>query len=78
MPWYVWGQLGLGCLVVELLMPGGFFLLLFGTACIVVAVAAAFGLLETLAAQVTVMALFAAFLLVFVRPRLVERLRRRG
>ena len=78
MPWYVWGQLGLGCLVVELLMPGGYFLFLFGLCCLVVALLSGLGPLDSLWLQLTVLVLLAGVSLALVRPLLVRRAARRS
>jgi len=78
MPWYVWGQLGIGCVVVELLMPGGHFLFLFGSCCLVVALLSGLGTLDSLGLQLTVLVSLAGVSLVLLRPLLVRRAARRS
>ncbi len=78
MTWWVWVLLGLGLLGLEVLTPGGFFVLFFGLAALVVGALAGLGLTGPAWLQWLLFSLLSAGSLVLFRRRLVERLRASG
>jgi inner membrane protein len=78
MTWWGWVLLGLGLLGIEVLTPGGFFVLFFGMAALVVGALAGIGLHGPAWLQWLLFSVLAAGSLVLFRRRLVERLRASG
>jgi membrane protein implicated in regulation of membrane protease activity len=78
MTWWVWVLLGLGLLGIEVLTPGGFFVLFFGLAALVVGALAGVGLTGPAWLQWLLFSVLSAGSLVLFRHRLVERLRASG
>lgn len=78
MTWWAWVLLGLGLLGLEVLTPGGFFVLFFGLAALVVGALAGLGLTGPAWLQWLLFSVLAAGSLVLFRRRLVERLRASG
>ncbi len=74
--WWAWLIVGLLLLGLELLTPGGFYLMFFGVSAIVVAVLAAIGLVQPLWAQLLLFSVLAVAGLALFRETLVEVLRR--
>lgn len=75
MTWWVWVMVGLGLLGLEVLTPGGFFVLFFGLAAIVVGLLDGLGLGGPAWWQWLLFSLLSIGSLVLFRGRLVERLR---
>jgi membrane protein implicated in regulation of membrane protease activity len=78
MTWWAWVLLGLGLLGLEVLTPGGFFVLFFGLAALVVGGLAGLGLTGPAWLQWLLFSALAVGSLVLFRRRLVERLRATG
>jgi membrane protein implicated in regulation of membrane protease activity len=78
MTWWAWVLLGLGLLGLEILTPGGFFVLFFGLAALVVGALAGLGLTGPAWLQWFLFSLLAVGSVVLFRRRLVERLRASG
>jgi membrane protein implicated in regulation of membrane protease activity len=75
MPWWSWILFGLGLLGLEMLTPGGFFLLFFGLGALVVGALAGLGMAEPLWLEWLLFSVLSVGSMVFLRQRLVERLR---
>jgi hypothetical protein len=75
MAWWVWILLGLGLLGLEVLTPGGFFVLFFGLAALAVGALDGLGLGGPAWLQWLLFSLLSVGSLVLFRRRLVERLR---
>lgn len=73
MTWWFWSSLGLILLVLELVIPTGFFLLMFGVAALIVSVVAGFHLVEGLQAQLFIFSVLAIALAFLLAKRLRER-----
>jgi inner membrane protein len=71
MSWWIWAAAGLVLLVLELLTPGGFFIVFFGGSAIIVGALTATGYLPALWLQGLVFAVLALVLLVFFRQKLL-------
>ncbi len=78
MSWWGWVLVGLGLLGIEVLTPGGFFVLFFGLAALVVGALAGIGVTGPAWLQWLLFSLLAVGSLVLFRRRLVERLRASG
>lgn len=65
---WIWALLGLALLAVELLTPGGFFLLFFGVSALVVAALAGIGALGGASAQWITFGVLGTVLLLSLRP----------
>lgn len=71
MEWWLWAALGLVLAVGEVLTPGGFFIVFFGLAALVVALLAFLGLADALSFQILLFSIFSvASLLLFRNPLL--------
>ena len=71
MNWWMWAALGLVLAAGEILTPGGFFVIFFGLAALVVALLAFVGLAEALSFQILLFSIFSvASLLLFRNPLL--------
>ena len=71
MNWWMWAVLGLVLAAGEILTPGGFFVVFFGLAALVVALLAAVGLADALWFQILLFSIFSVLsLLVFRNPLL--------
>jgi membrane protein implicated in regulation of membrane protease activity len=71
MNWWMWAALGLVLAAGEILTPGGFFVIFFGLAALVVALLAFVGLAEALPFQILLFSVFSvASLLLFRNPLL--------
>jgi hypothetical protein len=71
MNWWMWAVLGLVLAAGEILTPGGFFVVFFGLAALVVALLAAVGLADALWFQILLFSVFSvASLLLFRNPLL--------
>ena len=71
MTWWMWAVIGLVLAAGEILTPGGFFVVFFGLAALVVAVLAFVGLADALAFQILLFSVFSvASLLLFRNPLL--------
>jgi membrane protein implicated in regulation of membrane protease activity len=78
MTWWHWILLGLVLLLAEALTPGGFYLLFFGVAALLVGVAASAGALAPLWLQWMMFALVSIGLVALLRRPLMERMRPRA
>jgi membrane protein implicated in regulation of membrane protease activity len=78
MTWWAWVLVGLGLLGIEVLTPGGFFVLFFGLAALVVGALAGLGVTGPAWLQWLLFSLLSVGSLVLFRRRLVERLRASG
>lgn len=78
MTWWAWVLVGLGLLGLEVLTPGGFFVLFFGLAALVVGALAGLGLTGPAWLQWLLFSVLAVGSLVLFRKRLVARLRASG
>ena len=78
MTWWGWVLVGLGLLGLEVLTPGGFFVLFFGLAALVVGALAGLGVTGPAWLQWLLFSVLAVSSLVLFRRRLVERLRASG
>jgi membrane protein implicated in regulation of membrane protease activity len=72
MLWWVWVLAGLGLLALEVVTPGGFFVLFFGLAALVVGFLVALGLCDPAWAQWLMFSVLSVVSLVSFRRRLVE------
>lgn len=72
MDWWLWILLGLALLALEMLTPGGFYVLFFGAGALVVGLLAAMGLGGTTAVQWLLFSLGSIAALVLFRQRLLE------
>ena len=71
MSWWVWALAGLGLLGVEVLTPGGFFVLFFGLGALVVALLVAAGLAGSPSTQWLLFSVLSVVSLVAFRRRLI-------
>jgi membrane protein implicated in regulation of membrane protease activity len=78
MAWWTWIIIGLAFLAGEILLTGGFDLLFFGIAALVVGGLLAFGVALTTPAQLLLFSVLAVLSLALFRKRLVARLRLHG
>ena len=78
MTWWAWVLLGLGLLGIEVMTPGGFFVLFFGLAALVVGALAGLGVSGPAWLQWLLFSLLSVSSLVLFRRRLVQRLRASG
>ncbi len=78
MVWWFWVMLGLGLLGLEVLTPGGFFVLFFGLAALAVGALVGLGIAGPAWLQWLFFSLLSIGSLVLFRHRLVERLRTSG
>ena len=78
MTWWAWVLGGLGLLGIEVLTPGGFFVLFFGLAALVVGALAGLGLHGPAWLQWFLFSVLAVGSLLLFRRRLLERLRMSG
>jgi membrane protein implicated in regulation of membrane protease activity len=78
MTWWAWVLVGLGLLGIEVLTPGGFFVLFFGLAALVVGALAGLGLHGPPWLQWLLFSVLAVSSLLLFRRRLLERLRAAG
>jgi inner membrane protein len=78
MTWWAWVLLGLGLLGLEVLTPGGFFVLFFGLAALAVGALAGLGVTGPAWLQWLLFSLLSVGSLVLFRRRLVARLRASG
>lgn len=74
MTWWIWCLLGLLLMAAEVLTPGGFFLIFFGAAGLLVALATAAEITTTIASQGVVFAVLSILLLAMLRRPLARRL----
>jgi inner membrane protein len=71
MDWWLWAALGLVLAALEIVTPGGFFVIFFGLAGLAVALLAFVGLADTLSFQILLFSIFSvASLLLFRNPLL--------
>jgi membrane protein implicated in regulation of membrane protease activity len=77
MAWWSWLLLGIALLVVELLTPGGFFVLFFGAGAIAVGVLVLVGMAEQAALQWLLFSILSIVALVVFRKPLLARVRGR-
>jgi len=71
MDWWVWVLVGLGLLGLEILTPGGFYVLFFGAGALLVGMLAAFGVAGPPWLQWLLFSVFSTLSLVLFRGRLV-------
>jgi inner membrane protein len=71
MTYWIWIVLGLVLLGLELLTPGGFFMMFFGVAAIIVGLLVSFGLLASVPLQLLVFAVMAIAALILFRRKLL-------
>jgi membrane protein implicated in regulation of membrane protease activity len=71
-PWWAWLILGLVLLGLEMAVPGGFYLVFFGTSALVVGVLAALGVVPQLWAQVLILTVLAVVGIALFRQSLVQ------
>ncbi len=74
-PWWMWVVLGMVLLLGEVLTPGGFFIIFFGAAALVVGLLKALGLEMTLSYEIMFFAVLSILGLVFFRKPLQRRFR---
>lgn len=74
-PWWMWVVLGMVLLLGEVLTPGGFFIIFFGAAAVVVGLLKALGLEMALSYEVMLFAILSIMGLVFFRKPLQQRFR---
>src|SRR6185369_13786780 len=77
MAWWLWILVGVALLAVEIVVPGGFFVLFFGIAGVLVGVLAAVGLADEAWLQWLLFSIVSVGAIVFLRGRLLARLQRR-
>lgn len=70
--WWVWVAGGLALLVSEIALPGGFYMLFFGFAALVVGLLAAVGLVEAVWLQGLLFAVLSLIAMLLIRPSLVR------
>lgn len=75
MEWWIWVLVGLAMLVMEILTPGGFFILFFGVGALVVGALAGAGLVESEWLQWLLFSVVSVASLVLFRKRLLARFR---
>lgn len=73
MPWWIWVVGGMALMGLELMMPGGFFLMFFGLSAVVVGVLASLALAGPLWSQIGLFALLSALSLLFFRGRVLAK-----
>lgn len=78
MDWWLWILLGLALLAIEILTPGGFYVLFFGAGALVVGVLAALGAADSLAVQGLWFSVLSVASLALFRGRLVDLFRPTG
>jgi len=76
MAWWLWILLGVALLAVEIVVPGGFFVLFFGIGAVLVGVLAAAGLAEAAWLQWLLFSVVSVGAVALLRRRLLERLQR--
>ncbi len=76
--WWHWAVIGIGLAVLELLTPGGFFIVFFGLGAFVVAVLMAAGLVEALWLQCLSFSVLSVVSLLLFRNPLLRWMRQRG
>jgi len=74
-PWWMWVVLGMVLLLGEVLTPGGFFIIFFGAAAVVVGLLKALGLDMALSYELMTFAILSIMGLVFFRKPLQQRFR---
>lgn len=74
-PWWMWVVLGMVLLLGEVLTPGGFFIIFFGAAAVVVGLLKALGLEMALSYELMTFAILSIMGLVFFRKPLQQRFR---
>ena len=74
-PWWMWVVLGMVLLLGEVLTPGGFFIIFFGAAAVVVGLMKALGLEMALSYEVMLFAILSIVGLAFFRKPLQQRFR---
>jgi len=74
-PWWMWVVLGMVLLLGEVLTPGGFFIIFFGAAAVVVGLLKALGLELALSYEVMLFSLLSIMGLVFFRKPLQQKFR---
>jgi hypothetical protein len=72
-PWWMWVVLGMVLLLGEVLTPGGFFIIFFGAAAVVVGLLKALGLEMTLSYELMLYAVLSVLGLLFFRKPLQQR-----
>lgn len=72
-PWWMWVVLGMVLLLGEVLTPGGFFIIFFGAAAVIVGLLKALGLEMALSYELMAFALLSIMGLVFFRKPLQQR-----
>jgi membrane protein implicated in regulation of membrane protease activity len=73
MEWYLWVLVGIGLLAAEILTPGGFFVIFFGVAALLVGALVSIGLGGPAALQWLLFSVLSVVSLLLFRRRLVER-----
>lgn len=73
MEWWLWLAGGLALVVAELATPSGFFILFFGAGALTVGVLKAFGLVDSLAAELLLFSVLSVIYLVLFRGLLQSR-----
>ncbi|HPT25991.1 MAG TPA: NfeD family protein [Bryobacteraceae bacterium] len=74
-PWWMWVVLGMVLLLGEVLTPGGFFIIFFGAAALVVGLLKALGLEMALSYELMLFAILSIMGLVFFRKPLQQKFR---
>jgi len=74
-PWWMWVVLGMVLLLGEVLTPGGFFIIFFGAAALVVGLLKALGLEMALSYEVMIFAILSIVGLIFFRKPLQQKFR---
>ncbi len=77
MIWWQWAVLGLLLAAAEILTPGGFFVIFFGVAALVIAALAAVGLAGALWLQILLFSVFSVILLLLFRNPLLRWMAKR-
>ena len=78
MEWWLWAALGLVLAVGEVLTPGGFFIVFFGLAALVVALLDFLGLADALSFQILLFSIFSIVSLLLFRNPLLRWMARQG
>jgi membrane protein implicated in regulation of membrane protease activity len=73
MAWWLWVLLGIALLAAEILTPGGFFVVFFGVAALLVGGLVAIGVTQSVPLQWLLFSVFSVVSLLLFRRRLVER-----
>lgn len=71
--WWMWALLGIGLLILEIMTPGGFFVVFFGLAALLVGILVGFGIGGPLWLQMLLFSLISVVSLVLFRKRLLDK-----